>query len=99
MKTAVEWLEKEVNRYGILTKGLVLNLLSQAKEMDKQAHKETWDVAHQAGRFEGKGIAEENWQTFEEYWDETFKQQEQCKCGQPKVGGYSCQRTDCNQNL
>jgi hypothetical protein len=29
----------------------------------------------------------------------TFKQQEQCKCGQPKVGGYSCQRTDCNQNL
>jgi hypothetical protein len=40
--------------------------------MDKQAHKETWDVAHQAGRFEGKGIAEENWQTFEEYWDETF---------------------------
>ena len=99
MKTAVEWLEKEVNQYGILTKGLVLNLLSQAKEMDKQAHKETWDVAHQAGRFEGKGIAEENWQTFEEYWDETFKQQEQCKCGHPKVGGYSCQRTDCNQNL
>jgi len=97
--TAVEWLEKEVNQYGILTKGLVLNLLSQAKEMDKQSHKETWDVAHQAGRFEGKGIAEENWQTFEEYWDETFKQQEQCKCGQPKVGGYSCQRTDCNQNL
>jgi hypothetical protein len=76
-QTAVEWLEKEVNQYGILTKGLVLNLLSQAKEMDKQAHKETWDVAHQAGRFEGKGIAEENWQTFEEYWDETFKQQEQ----------------------
>ncbi len=99
MKTAVEWLEKEVNQYGILTKGLVLNLLSQAKEMDKQAHKETWDVAHQAGRFEGKGIAEENRQTFEEYWDETFKQQEQCKCGQPKVGGYSCQRTDCNQTF
>jgi len=99
MKTAVEWLEKEVNQYGILTKGLVLNLLSQAKEMDKQAHRETWDVAHQAGRFEGKGIAEENWQTFEEYWDETFKQQEQCRCGHPKVGGYSCQRTDCNQNL
>ena len=99
MKTAVEWLEKEVNQYGILTKGLVLNLLSQAKEMDKQAHKETWDVAHQAGRFEGKGIAEENWQTFEEYWDETFKQQEQCRCGHPKVGGYSCQRTDCNQTF
>jgi hypothetical protein len=40
--------------------------------MDKQAHKETWDVAHQAGRFEGKGIAEENWQTFETYWEENI---------------------------
>jgi hypothetical protein len=35
----------------------------------------------------------------EEIIAETFKQQEQCKCGQQKVGGYSCQRTDCNQNL
>jgi hypothetical protein len=54
-----------------------LKLIEQAKEMEKQAHKETWDVAHQAGRFEGKGIAEENWQTFEGYWEENFKQQEQ----------------------
>jgi hypothetical protein len=30
---------------------------------------------------------------------EELKQQELCKCGQPKVGGYSCQRTDCNQNI
>lgn len=36
MRTVVEWLEKEVNQYGILTKGLVLNLLSQAKEMEKE---------------------------------------------------------------
>jgi len=28
-----------------------------------------------------------------------LKQQEQCKCGKPKVGGYSCQRTDCNQTF
>jgi hypothetical protein len=31
--------------------------------------------------------------------EDAFKQQEQCKCGQPKVGGYSCQRTDCNQTF
>jgi hypothetical protein len=41
--------------------------------MEKQQHKETWDVAHQAGRFEGKGIAEDDWQTFEDHWDETYK--------------------------
>jgi hypothetical protein len=50
--------------------------LRHAKSMEKRAHQETWDVAHQAGRFEGKGIAEENWQTFEEYWEENFKQRE-----------------------
>ena len=42
--------------------------------MEQEQHNETWDVAHQAGRFEGKGVAEENWQTFETYWEENFKQ-------------------------
>lgn len=31
--------------------------------------------------------------------DGLTKQQEQCKCGKPRVGGYSCQRTDCNQTF
>jgi hypothetical protein len=44
----------------------------QSKEMEKEQKKECWDVAHQAGRFEGKGIAEENWQTFEQYYNETY---------------------------
>jgi DNA-binding XRE family transcriptional regulator len=39
---------------------------------EKQQMENTWSVAHQAGRFEGKGIAEENWQTFEEYYTETY---------------------------
>ena len=47
--------------------------IEQAKDFEKEQHNETWDSAHQAGRFEGKGIAKENWQTFETYWDETFK--------------------------
>jgi hypothetical protein len=34
--------------------------------------KECWDAAHQAGRFEGKGIAEENWQTFEDWYNENI---------------------------
>ena len=73
-QTAVEWL-------ALYIKGITsLNcdeVIEQAKEIEKEAHQETWDVAHQAGRFEGKGIAEENWFTFEEYWEENFKQQEQ----------------------
>lgn len=68
-KTAVEWLIQQVWQ----SKRDWIEKFQQAKEMEKEAHQETWDSAHQAGRFEGKGIAEENWQTFETYWEETFK--------------------------
>jgi len=30
---------------------------------------------------------------------EKTKHHELCKCGWRKIGGYSCQRTDCNQNI
>ena len=73
-QTAVEWLVEKLKSQGLLI-GEPDNLLAvnQAKEMEKEQHQETWDSAHQAGRFEGKGIAEDNWQTFETYWVETFK--------------------------
>jgi hypothetical protein len=69
MKTAVEWLYEQMPKK---IQPHYKKQLEQAKEMEKQSHKETWDVAHQAGRFEGKGIAEENWQTFETYWEENI---------------------------
>lgn len=68
-QTAVEWLTSLLmNGYTIDNK-----IIEQAKAMEKEQHNETWDSAHQAGRFEGKGIAEDNWQTFESHWEETFK--------------------------
>jgi len=86
-QTAVEWLVEQIKEYDFSPKDntyiieipswIWTEKVEQAKEMEKEAHQETWDVAHQAGRFEGKGIAEENWFTFEEYWEENFKQQEQ----------------------
>lgn len=36
----------------------------------KEQLRECWETAHQAGRFEGKGIAEENWQSFDDYYNE-----------------------------
>lgn len=41
--------------------------------LEKEQHQETWETAHQAGRFEGEGIVEKNWQTFETHWEKTFK--------------------------
>jgi hypothetical protein len=69
-QTAVEWLYEELILDGINVPKVFYD---KAKEMEREQHQETWDVAHQAGRFEGKGIAEENWQTFEGYWEENFK--------------------------
>jgi len=72
MKTAVEWL---IENSHIIPKNELnkRELIKQAKEMELSQLVECWNTAHQAGRFEGKGIAEKDWQTFETYWEETFK--------------------------
>ncbi len=51
-QTAVEWLIEQLKdmEYDLR---LIPNTINQAKEMEKEQHQETWDVAHQAGRFEG----------------------------------------------
>ena len=81
--TAVEWLADEIIMLEekLRIEEININDFMDAKDelvnrclvIEKEQHNETWDSAHQAGRFEGKGIAEENWQTFETYWEETFK--------------------------
>jgi len=75
-QTAVEWLRECLNLHLTHEQKMQFEgLFQQAKEMEKQQIKECWDVAHQAGRFEGKGIAEENWQTFEQYYNEEYGEQ------------------------
>ncbi len=69
-QTAVEWLVEQLFWSEQMER--IERVVQQAKEMEKEAHEETWDAAHQTGRFEGKGIAEENYYTFEQYYKETF---------------------------
>ena len=85
METAVEWLIEQLSKnelFNIMKGRLsekhnnfikIEELLNQAQEMELSQLVECWNTAHQAGRFEGKGIAEKDWQTFETYWEETFK--------------------------
>jgi hypothetical protein len=73
MKTAVEWLEEQIKNNVHNTIEEFELIVEQAKEMELSQLVECWNTAHQAGRFEGKGIAEKDWQTFETYWEETFK--------------------------
>ncbi len=66
-QTAVEWLWNLSQ-----TKELEASDFEQALAMEKEQMEDTWIAAHQAGRFEGKGIAEEDWQTFTQYYIENF---------------------------
>ena len=84
-QTAVEWFHKETWKLKIKLEEKEVSvgeyaviygeLYEQAKQMEREQKEECWNVAHQAGRFEGKGIAEENWQTFEQYYNETYGKQ------------------------
>lgn len=65
-----EWRTKNIGEHSVI--GIPSEIFEQAKEMEEKQHQETWETAHQAGRFEGKGIAEENWQTWETYCAENF---------------------------
>jgi hypothetical protein len=77
--TAVQWLVNELMSYAFheridMAEWEELKKLSRkAKQMQKEQHEQTWNAAHQAGRFEGKAIAEENWQTFRQYYNEKYK--------------------------
>jgi hypothetical protein len=71
-QTAVEWIKYQVKQQCITHYFSLREILEYAEEIEKEQKKECWDVAHQAGRFEGKGIAEKNWQTFEQYYEQTY---------------------------
>ena len=80
-QTAVEWLIEYCDRENW---SIPNNIIAKAKEMEKEQIVNAWIATdnelqrisaekYYNETFEGKGIAEENWQTFESYWDETFK--------------------------
>jgi len=77
-QTSVEWLYNELSKYvihkptGLAEWEVLKELTQQAKAMEKEHLEDCWITAHQAGRFEGKGIAEEDWQTFFQYYNETY---------------------------
>jgi hypothetical protein len=70
MSKIIDWL---VGELGIEYSERNNKSINDAKIMDMLLQKEIWDSAHQAGRFEGKGIADDNWQTFEDWYNENVK--------------------------
>jgi hypothetical protein len=71
MKTAVEWLIEQLGIEGIVW---LQEDFEQAKEMEKEQHKQTW--LDSTAQFDN--AAEMKYKKdFEQYYNETFKQQEQ----------------------
>ena len=66
--TAVEWLIENT----AMSNDIWADEIEQAKAMEKEQMEDCWIAAHQAGRFEGKGIAQEDWQTFFNYYNEIY---------------------------
>jgi hypothetical protein len=80
MKTAVEWYNQQLveRQNGNGDSRSLDEIFEQAKEMDKQAHKETWESAQEVSLFGRRVISLNDWLiVFEEYWCRKFKQQEQ----------------------
>jgi hypothetical protein len=67
-QTAVEWLINQVEDFCFL---IPVDIIEQAKEMEKQQHGETWDSAIKAhdnrGHVHARSIVD-----FDEYYNETF---------------------------
>jgi hypothetical protein len=68
-KTALEWF---LSKLPLGVRGSMHEEIHIALGMEMNQMEDVWDTAHQAGRFEGKGIAKDNWMTFSNYIDETF---------------------------
>ena len=67
MKTAVEWFANRISHGGLVSKKQFNELLEQAKEMEKEQIMNAWDNSTNSG----------DYRSGKEYYDETFKQQEQ----------------------
>jgi hypothetical protein len=75
MKTAVEWLVEEFKEKltGNNLPNWVLDVIQQAKEMEKEQIIEAWNIR---AKIDGVLTWTDN-RTAEQYYNETFKQQEQ----------------------
>jgi hypothetical protein len=68
MKTAVEWLEEQMKTWGYLSAQMRVDIVQQAKEMEKQKLEQFYNHAMWA-LADGNGHGD----TFEDYYNETFK--------------------------
>jgi hypothetical protein len=80
-QTAVEWLKKEFEDYGS-SSHLNLDwttfdeLCEQAKAMEKEQHDKTAEEWWKEGAHYMESGGRAKWESFEQYYNETFKQQE-----------------------
>ena len=82
MKTALQELIEWLDGWAITHESVrqkATELLEKEREREKMIAYDAWKDGHQTGRLEGKNVAEEGFNTFEQYYNETYGQNETFK--------------------
>jgi ribosome recycling factor len=69
MKTAIEWLEEQMETWGHFPRWMRDDIVKQAKEMEKEQIIEVWNIR---AKIDGVLTYTDN-RTAEQYYNETFK--------------------------
>ena len=69
MKTAIEWLEEQMETWGHFPRCMRDDIVKQAKEMEKEQIIEVWNIR---AKIDGVLTYTDN-RTAEQYYNETFK--------------------------
>ena len=70
-QTSVEWLFEKLEESGIPLMKDELEMIEQAKEIEKKQHSRTWDAALDAYEKRGHNYVRA-WEDFDEYYNEKF---------------------------
>jgi hypothetical protein len=70
-QTAVEWLASELSNHLEMPHKYFIEILEQAKEMEKEEHSNTWDDSVDNYKKRG-GNDMRHWADFDEYYNEKF---------------------------
>lgn len=71
--TAVEWLAEMVFNEEDLQDFVLVNVINQAKEMEKEQHDKTAEEWWKEGAHYMESGGRAKWESFEQYYNETFK--------------------------
>ena len=92
-QTAVEWLVSKL--YDYPWDDISDRRITEALEMEKEQHDNTAEEWWKEGAHYMESGGKCKWESFEQYYNETFKNKEHCSCGQFIADNKTSSATKC----